>query len=227
MKFKVLALGLLLLGLSPLAAQACPIGNPNSLAYIRRDENRCEGLRDRNISSGFELISFATTNLGDAYPSSLMIRVPGTGNTRPAIVVQSFEKNYRLDNLNSAQSNGSYAFALNTTVLERAKIPTRSLRATAYITRNSSPVYFPVVLGGSSGSYEFVIFSPERTTFPTFEIRHNGQAVYKNPRTTPQEGFVRLSWSYGNSPTGSYELYIVDGEGQRRSFRFEHNADWF
>lgn len=222
-----LCLGLLLLALSPLAAQACPAGNSDSLAYIRRDNNRCEGLRDRNASSGFDLVSFATTNLGDNYPSNLNIRVPGTGDTRPAVVVQSFDRNYRLDNLNSIQTSDGYSFPLNTRVLQQADVSTQSLRATAYITRDSSPVYFPVVLGQSSSAYEFVIYSPQRSTFPTFEIRQNGKTVYKNPRNTPQQGLIRLTWSYGNAPAGSYELYIVDGEGQRRSFRFEHNSAWF
>ena len=224
---KPLLISLLLLSLSPLATQACPTGNSSTLAYIRRNDNRCEGLRDREISSFFELISFSTNSLSEDYPTTLNIRVPGTGRTRPAIVVQSFTRNYRLDNLSSAQTTSGYTFSLNTNILKKAKVSTDSLRATAYITRDSSPVFFPVILGSSSNSYEFVINSHQRVAFPTFEIRRNNKAVYSSPRPNPRSGHIRLNWAYGNAPAGSYQLYLVDENGSSRTFSFEHNPDWF
>jgi hypothetical protein len=227
--YKPLLISLLLLTLSPLGsqAQACPTGNSSSLSYIRRNNNRCEGLRDRDISSTFELISFSTDTLGTDYPSTLNIRVPGTGRTRPAIAVQSFSRNYRLDNLTTTSSDSGYTFALNTSILKQAEVPTESLRATAYITRNSSPVFFPVVLGSSSNSYEFVINSPQRLAFPTFEIRRNNRVVFKDPRPNARSGHIRLTWEYGDAPAGSYQFYIVDENGNSRTFAFEHNPDWF
>lgn len=220
---KILILSsLLLLSLSPLAAQACPKGNPQSLAYIRRDDNRCEGLQDRNASSAFALISFSTGNL-NSYPNTLNIRVPVTGNTSPEITLQSFEKNYRLDQINARSNSSGFTFDLSTKVLQKAQVPAQSLRGLAFITRDSGAVYFPVILGQPSGRYEFVVYSPQRTTFPTFEIRHNSKVVTRSPRNNPQQGQIRFAWEYGSAPAGVYELYIVNGQKQSRSFRFEHN----
>ena len=219
---KIILSSLLILSLSPLAAQACPQGNPQSLAYIRRDDNRCEGLQDRNASGAFSLISFSTGNLS-SYPNTLNIRVPVTGNTSPEITLQSFERNYRLDEIKARSNSSGFTFDLNTKILQKAQVPAQSLRALASITRDSGLVYVPVILGQPSGKYEFVVYSPERTTFPTFEIRRNNQVVARSPRNNPQQGQIRFAWEYGSTPAGLYELYIVDGQGQRKSFRFEHN----
>ena len=228
MNTKILLTSLLILGFSPLAAYAsCPEGNPRSLAYIRRDNNRCEGLQPRNAATRtFSLISFSTSNLS-SYPDTLNIRVPGKGNTRPTIAVQSFYRNYRLDSLDTSSSSSGFTFNLNTNVLRKADISPKRLLATASIIRDSGAVYFPVILGKASGRYEFVIYSPQRTIFPTLEIRRNGKVVFSNPRNNPKQGQIRFAWEYGNAPAGSYELYIVDGQGQRRTFRFEHNPNWF
>lgn len=219
---KIILSSLLILSLSPLAAQACPQGNPESLAYIRRDGNRCEGLGDRSATGTFSLISFSTGNLS-SYPNTLNIRVPVTGNTSPEITLQSFERNYRLDEIKARSNSSGFTFDLSTKVLQKAQVPAQSLRALAFITRDSVPVYFPVILGQPSGRYEFVVHSPQRTTFPTFEIRHNSKVVVRRPRNNPQQGQIRFAWKYGNAPAGLYELYIVDGQKQSRTFRFEHN----
>lgn len=227
MKFRILLLSLLLFSLNPLAAQACSEGHPRSLAYIRRDNNRCEGLlNSRNISTRtFSLISFSTSNL-NSYPNTLKIEVPGTGNRQPNIAVQSFYRNYRLDELKSESGSSGFSFPLNTNVLKKSDIPIRILRATAYITRNSASVYFPVIFGQPSGRYEFVLYSPQRTTFPTIEIRRQGQVLFRNSRQTPQRGEIPFTWEYGKAPAGTYELYIVDGEGEDRTFRFQHDSSW-
>lgn len=223
---RIFAVTLLLLSLSPITAQACPTGNAASLAYIRRDNNRCEGLTDELISDTFSLVSFLTTSLTD-YSNTLVIRIPGTGNTRPAITLQSPYRNYLLDNLNIASSTSGYTFSLNTQpVLRKAEIPFTSLQATAYITRDSSPVYFPVILGNASDAYQFTINSPQRTSFPVLEIRRDGQTVFSNPLATPRQGIIRFSWSYGNASAGTYELYLEDSNGDTRTFRFEHNPNW-
>ncbi|NET07866.1 MAG: hypothetical protein F6K09_23545 [Merismopedia sp. SIO2A8] len=226
MKLRITLISLLLLSLSPLAAQACPEGHNRSLAYIRRDNNRCEGLLDsRDATSTIYLIAFSTSNL-NSYPETLKIEVPGTGNRQPNIEVQSFYRNYRLDQLDSKYSSSGFLFPLNTNVLKKSGIPIRLLRATAYINRNSTPFYFPVILGQPSDRYEFVLYSPQRNTFPTFEIRSQGKVLSSNPRQTPRRGQIRFAWKYGDAPAGTYELYIVDGEGKERTFRFQHDPSW-
>jgi hypothetical protein len=229
MKFKLLLTTLWFLSLSQFVSQACPpLKNPKSLAYARRDHNRCEGLKDRDASSTFELISFATGNLSGyiSYPTILPILVPGTVNLSPNVKVQSFIRNYRLDNLEAASKSSDFNFLLDTSVLTTAAIPIESLQATAYITRDSSLVYFPVTLGQSSGEYRFVLYSPQRIAFPKIEIRRNGKTVFPlSPIKTPRDGQISLTWN-GKAPAGTYELYLVDGDGQSRTFRFEHDPRW-
>lgn len=223
---KILLTSSLLFTLNPLVVQACPKGNPASLAYIRRENNRCEGLQDYRYSSSiFELISFSTSKFSD-YPNSLNIRVPGTGRTPPKVEMLSIIKNYLLDEIETRPASSGFIFSLDTTVLRQAKVPFSSLRTIAYITRDSGFVYFPVVLGQPSSQYTFVVDSPQRTTFPTFEIRRNGKTLVKKPINRARSGQIRFSWDYQNAPAGSYELYIVNGEGQSRTFRFEHNPNW-
>jgi hypothetical protein len=231
MNYKLLLIGSLLFFLNSTVAQACPQqGNPKSLSYIRRDNNRCEGLQDRNAgSSSFDLISFSTSNLNsnlNSYPEALNIRVLGTGKTAPTIEVQSFFRNYRLDEVDARFTASGFIFILSTAILKRASIPLNTLRSLAYIAQESEIVYFPLILGKSSGRYEFIINSPQRNTFPTFEIRHNGKTVLSKPRNIPQKGHITLIWEYSKAPAGLYELYIVDGQGQRRSFRFKHDPKW-
>lgn len=219
-------IGFLVLISLPSAAQVCPRGNPASLAYIRRDNNRCEGLQDyRYSSSGFELISYSTTQLSD-YPSSLTIRIPGTGRVPPKVEMLSYIKNYLLDEIATAPTALGFSFSLDTSVLRQAKVPFTSLRSIAYLIRGSTLVYYPVVLGQPAKEYTFVVESPKRVTFPTFEIRRNGKAVIKNPILRPRSGQIRFNWDYQNAPAGTYELYIVNSDGQSRAFRFEHNPDW-
>ena len=225
--YKLLFIGLLLFCFNPKVAQACPrTRNPRSLAYVRRENNRCEGLQRRNISSStFDLISFSTSNIY-RYPKTLNIRVRGTGRTRPIIEVQSFFRNYRLDRVKARYTAFGFNFPLKTGVLRRAAIPWRKLRSLAYINRNSNRIYFPVILGKSSGKYKFIINSPRRNTFPIFKIRRNGRTILSKPRKTPRRGHITLTWKYGKAPAGIYELYIVNGKGKRRTFRFRHNPRW-
>lgn len=220
----------LLLALNPAEAQDCPPpGDRLSLAYMSRDNNRCEGIKPRDVStSAPSLISFSTSSLNNTYPNTLSIRVPGTGNNSPTITIQSFEKNYRLDNLQTLASKSGFTFLLDTkVVLQKAGISLRSLYATAFITRNSSDIYFPVILGQPSSKYKFVVNSPQRTTFPILEIRRSGKVIFSNPRNISQRGHIRFAWEYGKAPAGTYEILMVNGQEQRRTFTFEHNPKWF
>lgn len=225
--YKILLVGLLFFFLNPTIAQACPQkSNTRSLAYMRRDNNRCEGLQKRNVSSStFDLISFHTSNINH-YPKTLNIRVRGTGKTRPKIEMQSFYRNYRLDEINTRHTTSGFNFPLNTTILKRAGIPWKTLRSLAYIVKKSRFIYFPVILGKSSGKYEFIINSPRRTTFPTLKIRRNGKTVLSKSLKSPRRGHIKLTWKYGKAPAGLYELYIRNGKGRRRTFLFKHNPKW-
>ena len=102
-----------------------------------------------------------------------------------------------------------------------------TLRSLAFIIEDSEPIYFPVILGESSGVYEFVIQSLQRTAFPVLEIRYQGKPVFSDPRNNPQQGHIRLTWNYQNAPAGRYELYLENNEGQSRTFPFEHDPNWF
>lgn len=234
MKIRILFISLLIFGFFPTIANAsCKEGNSFSfsIAYIRRNNNRCEGILDREI--GFaglpELISFATSNLTE-YPDTLKIQVPGNSSQKPKITIQSFFKRYLLDKLQTKYLQPNFIFDLNTkTVLQhrRVQVPLKSLRSLAFIVQDSEPVYFPVILGKSSGEYEFVINSWQRTALPIFEIRYQGKKVFEDPRENPQEGHIHLIWKYQDAPAGRYELYLETSEGDSRSFPFEHNPNWF
>ena len=142
--------------------------------------------------------------------------------------MESYFRNYRLDNLATRRGAAGFTFSLNSYVLKEGRVPLRSLNAVAYILRNSSPVYYPVILEEPTGRYEFVMYTPLYTTFPTFEIRRDGRTVYSEPKNNPQRRQqVKLTWAYANAPAGSYELYITDGEGQSLTFPFVHNPSWY
>ena len=228
-----LLVSLLLLSLFPTEANACPSGNPLSfsLAYLRRDDNRCEGILYRNISSSSlpDLISFATSNLVE-YPNNLSIQVPGDSSQEPIITIQSFLIRYRLDELKTEYLQPNYTFDLNTQkILQHpsVQVPLSSLRSLAFVIEDSEPIYFPVILSESSGEYEFVIQSLQLTTFPVLEIRYQGEPVFRDPRQNPQHGHIRLTWNYEHAPAGRYELYLENSEGASRTFPFEHDPNWF
>ena len=231
MKIRILFISLLVFSLFPAIANACQTGNPLSVAYILRNNNRCEGILDRDV--GFaglpDLISFGTSNL-TAYPDTLKIQVPGNSSQEPKIRIQSFLRRYLLDKLQTKYIQPNFTFDLNTkTVLQHrsVQIPLNSLRSLAFIVEDSEPIYFPVILGESSGEYEFVIQSLQSIAFPVLEIRHKGKTVFSDPLNNPKQGHIRVKWKYGNAPAGRYELYLETSEGDSRSFPFEHNPNWF
>lgn len=219
---------LLLLTLTPIPAQAaCPTGPSNTLSYMRRDNNRCEGLRDRQDASGsLTLISFVTTNL-NSLSNPLNIRV--AGNTNPTLQVQEFSRNYRLDDVQMRPSGNSAIFPLNPRILQNAGItnPNRLL-AIASVTRNAAAIYYPTILGSASGKYTFVLYAPKAIAFKKIQIRKAGNATpYLNQSLSqPRQGQIPFQWSYGNAPAGDYEVYVEDSQGQPRRFRFKHNRQW-
>ncbi len=226
---RIAFLTLTILSITPLSAIACQTGHPDSLAYIRRDNNRCEGLKDgQDVSLSFRLTSLVSRSL-NSYPSTLTVKIPAPNNSKPNLVIQSFFRNYRLDEI---KLEPNFIFNLPTAILQKAKIPLNKLRALAYITQKSQNVYYPVILGTPSPQYEFVIYSPERVVFTNLEVRQNGKVIpgSQSPRPNPIQGEVIYTWKAANAPeNGRYELYIkAKGENQTRSYSyyFEHQNNW-
>ncbi len=227
MKYLVYLTSLLLV-FSPLAAQAtCPSGNPNSLNYVRRDNNRCEGLRDRRDASGsLSLVSFVTSSLS-SLADPLNIRV--AGSTNPTLEVQEFSRNYRLDDVKMKPSGNGATFPLDPKILRSAGITTPdSLLAIAFVLRGSSPIYFPTILGKPSGSYTFVLFAPKPTAFKKIQILKVGSSkpLLNTSLSQMLEGQIPVDWRYGNAPAGDYVLMVEDSQGHQRRFPFKHNRQW-
>ena len=213
-----------ILTFTPLAVIACPPNkDPDSPQYTRRENNRCEGLKDRPASSITGLVSFATglTSLS-GYPDILNISVPSKNRVRPSIEVQSYARNYRLDELEIIPALKGFTFSLNTHILKTVDVPAWSLLAIAYSLQDSQRVYFPVILGKATGEYVFVINSDQRVSLPVFEIRQNNRTIYQQPQKIPDTSH-RLTWNYSKASPGTYELHLVDNLGKSYTYYFEHN----
>lgn len=229
MKHQLLFTSLFILSLNALPAQACPSGNPQSTNYIRRENNRCEGIEPRKVFSGLNLISIATRSI-TSYPSLLSLQIPRLNNITPEIKVQSLGKNYRLDNISLKPNQGRFTFLLKPDVLNKAAVPPNSLRALA----SANSVYLPVTIGQPSGQYEFVFYSSLRAKFPTFEILRNGKVVYKTSRNNARTGEIVFNWNARKEPAGRYEVHVIaeqepvgrPPEKFERRFYFEHNPNW-
>jgi flagellar basal-body rod modification protein FlgD len=180
MKIKTIAAILIIWNLSFLNAQACSPGNPNLVKYIRRDNNRCEGIKERtDISGSLRLVSLTTSNIKNLN-DSLTLEIPRlTNNLEPEVVVRAINYRYQLDKLTLISQSNAYNFSWSTYVLKKANIPINSLRATAIIGPQS--VYIPVVIGQPTNHYELVFFTNRPARFLNLEIRHNGKAL-SSPR---------------------------------------------
>jgi hypothetical protein len=233
MKYTAFFTSLFILSLSTLPAQACPSGNPKSTGYIRRDDNRCEGIKPRNSDRGLRLISFATIGINN-YPNTLTLKIPSIANTTPNVSVQSLGKNYVLDNVSLTSNKSLFTFSWNPFILNQAQILPTSLRALADVNLGSQVVYVPVILERASGQYQFVFYSSNRAKFPTFQIRQNGKVVHTQPRNNFQRGEVVFNWDGRKMTAGRYELYIIAEQEQigrppekiTRRIAFEHNPSW-
>jgi hypothetical protein len=235
MNAKLLFASVIALTLSQMPALACPEGNPRSTAYIRRGNNRCEGIKREPVSANsLRLISIATRNI-PSYPAEVSMKIPGiNGGGKPEVKVQSLDKNYQLDNPSLTENSGFYTLLWDSYVLKQETVPSNSLRALASVNFGSQVVYAPVILGQSSGQYEFVFYSPSRVKFPVFRILRNGKEVYSNPRKVAQTNEMIFTWDGRNAPAGRYELQIeaeIEPRGKptekiNRKFVFEHNPNW-
>lgn len=236
MNAKLLFASVIALTLSQIPALACPEGNLRSTDYIRRD-NRCEGIKRQPVSgNSLRLISIATRNIPNIYDEKVLMKIPQIKDGgKPEVRVQSLDKNYQLDNPLLTENSGFYTLPnWNSYVLKREEIPSNSLRALASVNFGSQVVYVPVILGQSSGQYEFVFYSPSRVKFPGFRILRNGKEVYSNPRNIAQTNEMIFTWDGRNAPAGRYELQIeaeIEPRGKptekiNRKVVFEHNPNW-
>lgn len=240
MNYKIILASLLILSLSHLpAAASCPEGNAKSTDYIRRKPpNRCEGIKEQQLSgNSLNLISIATRNL-TSFGNTLTVQIPRlSGGNNPQVLVQSLGDNYhyQMDDLLLSNKDSRFSFSWDTYVLRKAKIPANSLRALASYNLGSQPVYVPVILGQTSGKYEFVFYSEDRVRFTNFEILSKDQpAIYSTSRPNPKKGETIFTWDGRNAPAGRYELHYVANIDRRnepsdrieREIVFEHNPNW-
>jgi flagellar basal-body rod modification protein FlgD len=217
-------------------AQNCPSGDPTSINYIRRDNNRCEGIKRQTVSGSLSLISFTSRNIGD-YGDTLTLeipRLPDLSNQPPRVRVQAMRDRYLLNDIEVQPHSDRYQFSWSTYVLRNADISPSALRAIASLTHHSQPVYVPVILGQASGQYEFVFFTASHAKFPKLAIVRNGRTLHSQSIRTRRSGEVRFTWNPGNAPAGRYELHVVaeiepfgsPPEKVTRRIAFQHNPDW-
>ena len=231
---------LFILSLSHLPATAtCPTGNPRSTDYIRRQPpNRCEGIKLEPLSgNSLNLISIATRNL-TSFGKNLTLQVPRIrGGNNPQVIVKSLGDNYhyQLDDLSLSNKGANFGFSWNTYVLREAKIPANKLRAVAAYNLGSQNVYVPVILGQTSGKYEFVFYSENRVRFTSFRISPVGKKpIYSTSSPNAKSGEIMFTWDGQKAPAGRYELHYIANIERRnqpsdrleRRIIFEHNPNW-
>ena len=100
MKLKILFVSLIIWSLNCFIAQACPSGNLNSLNYIRRNNNRCEGIKQSiDIGGSVRLISLITRNI-NSLGYTLSLKIPQSSNKlKPEVSVRAINSRYQLDKI--------------------------------------------------------------------------------------------------------------------------------
>lgn len=236
MKATFLLTSLLIFDLTGISAHAsCPTGSLTSNNYIRRDNNRCEGLqRSRsNISGAVTLRSLTSSNSGSA-GSTLVIKIPKTSNNQPKIRLMASNVNrYRLDNIALQSSGRFYRFKLPTKVINSLGISLDNLRGQAKKRGNQS-VYLPVIFNTPASKYRIVLYSSRAASFQKSEIRKDGRALISWGAQKPKQGEKRFEWAPGSAPAGQYTFYFEANIYQRtgspelirKSIAFEHNPAW-
>jgi hypothetical protein len=238
---KVFISSIFILGLSSqMAALACPDGkSPTSIDYIRRDNNRCEGIKSIPIDGGASLqfTSLGTRKL-ESYGKNISIEVPQfSGGQQPNVSIKSFsdDYSYQLDNFSLSKIKERFRFSWSSYVLKTKEIPPNSLRGLARYDVGAQAVYVPVIIGQKSNNYEFVFYSQSWVKFNSFKIiAPDGKQVYSTNRPNPQSGETIFTWDSSKAPAGRYELQYVavieaknqPGERIPARYIFEHNPNW-
>ncbi|MHC0063112.1 hypothetical protein ACWATR_09310 [Nostoc sp. UIC 10890] len=240
MSYKIIPTSLLIFSINYLPAAAyCQEGNPRSTDYIRREPpNRCEGIREEQINgNSLSLISIATRNV-TSFGKTLTLQIPQiSGGNNPQVTVASFGNNYhyQLDDLSLTKNGLLFSFSWDTYVLKQANILANSLRAVALYNLGSQPIYVPVILGQTSGKYEFVFYSEDQVRFTSFRILSQAQeTIYETKQPNARNGETIFTWDGRNAPSGRYEIHYVafidrinePSDRIKKSFVFEHNPNW-
>jgi hypothetical protein len=240
MNYKIILASLLIFSFNHLpAAASCPNGNSRSTDYIRRQPpNRCEGIKREPLSgNSLSLISIATRNL-TSFSKTLTLQVPQiSGGKNPQVIVKSLGDNYhyQLDDLSLSNNGSDFRFSWDTYVLREATVPANKLRALATYNLGSQNVYVPVVLGKTSGKYEFVFYSESRVRFTSFRIIPVGQKpIYNTSSPNAKSGEIVFTWDGQKAPAGRYTLHYVANIERRnqpsdrieKRIIFEHNPNW-
>lgn len=230
---RVLLSGLLLWGLFMAPAGACPTRSSNPNDYIRRDNNRCEGILSRSVVSGsIELISL-TSSRGSMPRDALTITIPASTNRSPVVLIRALEERYQLDQMDLSRSQNSYTFSLPTRVLSAVGVQLDELRATA--TSGSQVVYIPVILNQSTNQYRFVFASSNSVRFTRAEIRQGNRVFASWGRQLPRRGEKAFDWNNPtDAPAGRYRFSYTAEIEQRnrppetisRTITFEHDPAW-
>lgn len=200
--------------------------NSQSVEYSRRENNRCEGIKNRQVSGGINLISFTTRNI-PRFGSTLKLMIPRFSNENPEVNVRSLEKDYQLDNISLKKEPSFYTFTWSTSVLTKAQVNQNSLRALAF--NPSNLMYLPVTLGQTSGRYEFVLHSSVPVKITSFKIFNNGKVVHSSPPRTSSGGEIIFAWDARKFNSGNYELrYEAQRNGRifPTKVSFRHDPKW-
>ena len=146
MNLTIPLMSLLILNFTPVAALnlTCATRNDRSVSYqLRENDRRCEGVQPKNISSGFEFVSFTLGNLKDS--PDLSLQVPDVMNGRkPVIHVLAEKSDYQLDPIDLPDAGDQFKFQWSNAVLNELKLNPNRLRATAKFRSGSQLVYAPV-----------------------------------------------------------------------------------
>lgn len=231
----------MIMSLSSLPTQACPSGNTREITYQRRDSNRCEGIKySIPVGGGFNLISLVSRSITEPLGNTVNLQVPRlSGSGKPVVSLRSVVKRYQLDNFSLISESSRFTFGWSTYVIKKAQVPVNTLRALASVNQGSQPVFIPVIIGKSSGKYEFVLHSNGAAKVLSFQIRLNGQDIYTSPSRSSQGGEISFSWNGrkkdgGIAPPDRYELKVVAQQEQygkppeesKIQILFAHNPNW-
>ncbi|MFN6563215.1 MAG: hypothetical protein RMY28_025955 [Nostoc sp. ChiSLP01] len=240
-KFIPFCVTLSIISVGNLQVQACKPGNQLSTDYMRRDDNRCEGIKSRSlVSGGINFISFTTRNITE-FSSQVKLQIPKISNEKPEVVIFSHQRPYQLDNLTPQfliSETSYFTFNWSNYVLIKEKILPKNLRARAWIKQDSEQIYLPVQLQKTSGQYEFVLFSKSPAIVSTLEILPYKSPYKKNIKKfkpiTSLGGEIIFNWDARNIPSGRYKLKFAaklkgDNSPEKPRFKyitFEHKPQW-
>ncbi|MGB6298264.1 MAG: hypothetical protein WBF90_19050 [Rivularia sp. (in: cyanobacteria)] len=237
MNYKTFFASLFIFSITFSPVQACPTGNPKSTNYIRRDNNRCEGDRNKIPTSGsLKLISFTTAKPFANFNSLLNLIIPYNSAKKPNLKVLSSDKlSYQMDNVTLTPNASGFIFNWSTYVLKKLNLSPKSLRILASFQEGSQITYTPVIIEKSSDIYEFVWYYNNKVQ-AFFSIYNNEGKVISNsklPKHSNGKKEVVLIWDGRKFPPGKYKLHYSatlyepnEPMSDTGTIVFTHNPNW-